>query len=155
VIGNHKAPKGEWFREAISLFFGPVMHARMKPVTHRFSYNVYSLLVDLDQLDRADRKSSVFSINRFNLLSFHERDHGPRNGGPLAPYARALFEKAGLSLEGGRIFLLCYPRVLGYVFDPLSVYFAYDHEEQLIGVLYEVRNTFGEHHTYIAPVRPG
>ncbi len=149
--GSRRAPP----RDAISLFFGPVMHARMKPVTHRFSYRVYSLLVDLDQLDRAQEASPVFSISRFNLMSFHERDHGPRDGSPLAPYARALFAEAGLTLKGGRILLLCYPRILGYVFDPLSVYFAYDDQDHLTGVLYEVRNTFGEHHTYVAPVRPG
>ncbi len=141
--------------EAASFYVGPVMHARMKPVTHRFSYKVFSLLLDLNRLDEAAGSTPLFSVNRFNLLSFHERDHGIRDGSPLNKYARDLFTQAGLDLSGGRILLLCYPRILGYVFDPLSVYFGYSKEGELVGVLYEVRNTFGEAHTYVEPVKPG
>jgi DUF1365 family protein len=139
----------------ISFYRGPVMHQRMRPVSHRFSYTVFSLLIDLDALDRIDRQSPLFSVNKFNLMSVNERDHGPRDGSSLASHARKLFKKAGLQLDSGRIRLLCYPRILGYVFDPLSVYFAYDDQERLVGLLYEVRNTFGEHHTYVAPIKPG
>jgi uncharacterized protein len=139
----------------ISFYRGPVMHQRMRPVSHRFSYSVFSLLIDLDALDQIDRQSPFFSVNKFNLMSVYERDHGPRDGSSLATHARRLFKEAGLHLEGGRILLLCYPRILGYVFDPLSVYFAYDDRDQLVGLLYEVRNTFGEHHTYVAPLKPG
>lgn len=141
--------------DPISFYCGPVMHQRMRPVSHRFSYSVFSLLIDLDALDQIDRQSPLFSVNKFNLMSVYERDHGPRDGSSLASHARKLFKKAGLQLDGGRIHLLCYPRILGYVFDPLSVYFAYDDQEQLVGLLYEVRNTFGEHHTYVAPLKPG
>lgn len=141
--------------DPISFYSGPVMHQRMRPVSHRFSYSVFSLLIDLDALDQIDRQSPLFSVNKFNLMSVYERDHGPRDGSSLASHARKLFKKAGLQLDGGRIRLLCYPRILGYVFDPLSVYFAYDEQERLMGLLYEVRNTFGEHHTYVAPLKPG
>ena len=141
--------------DPISFYRGPVMHQRMRPVSHRFSYSVFSLLIDLDALDQIDRQSPLFSVNKFNLMSVYERDHGPRDGSSLASHARKLFKKAGLQLDGGRIRLLCYPRILGYVFDPLSVYFAYDEQERLMGLLYEVRNTFGEHHTYVAPLKPG
>ena len=141
--------------DPISFYRGPVMHQRMRPVSHRFSYSVFSLLIDLDALDQIDRQSPLFSVNKFNLMSVYERDHGPRDGSSLASHARKLFKKAGLQLDGGRIRLLCYPKILGYVFDPLSVYFAYDEQERLMGLLYEVRNTFGEHHTYVAPLKPG
>ena len=139
----------------IRFYRGPVMHQRMRPVTHRFSYSVFSILIDLDDLDRIDHLSPFFSVNRFNLMSVNERDHGPRDGSSLAAHARALFRDAGLDCSNGTIRLLCYPRILGYVFDPLSVYFAYDDRGQLVGLLYEVRNTFGEHHTYVAPLKPG
>jgi len=140
---------------AACFYVGPVMHARMKPVQHRFSYGVFSILVDLAKLDEADRLSPFFAINRFNLLSLHERDHGPRDGTSLSAYATELFQSAGIDLTNGTILLLCYPRILGYVFNPLSVYFGYAANGELKGVLYEVRNTFGEMHTYAEPVEEG
>ena len=141
--------------DALSLYRGTVMHHRMKPVTHRFSYSVFAILLDLGRLEEASSATAFFSVGRFNLLSFRERDHGPRDGSSLLDHARALFGKAGLALGRGRVLLLCYPRILGYVFDPLSVYFGYDEHGVLRGVLYEVRNTFGEHHTYVEPITPG
>ena len=68
---------------------------------------------------------------------------------------RALAAKAGVDLSGGRILLLCYPRLLGYAFNPLSVYYGYRADGTLALLIYEVRNTFGEHHSYVCPVRPG
>ena len=82
-------------------------------------------------------------------------DHGPRDGSSLALYARALLEEAGMHETVSHVYLLCYPRMLGYAFNPLSVYFAYGADQSLLGVIYEVRNTFGEHHTYVAAIRPG
>lgn len=141
--------------DAASLFRGTVMHARLKPVGHRFRYDVFNLLIDLDRLDEADRASALFSVNRPNLLSFVERDHGARDGSSLRAHAGRLLAEAGVDLTGGRVLLLCYPRILGAVFNPLSIYFGYRADGALAGVIYEVRNTFGEHHSYVAPVRPG
>jgi DUF1365 family protein len=138
-----------------ALYDGQVMHARMKPKAHRFTYSVYSLLIDLDRLDEAAIASVAFSVGRFNLISFYEKDHGPGDGTPLAAHARTLFRRAGLAAVPSRILLLCYPRVLGFTFNPIAVYFAYDQTGDLIGVIYEVRNTFGEMHTYVAPVVAG
>jgi DUF1365 family protein len=135
-----------------SIYRGTVMHARMKPVTHRFTYRVFSLLIDVDALAQADKLSPVFSVARFNLLSFAEKDHGPRNGTPLRPYVEKLLAGANVDLRGGRILLLCYPRILGFVFNPLSVYYCYDDKGHLAALLYEVRNTFGEMHSYVAPI---
>ena len=130
-----------------------VGHARLKPVGHRFRYQVYNLLIDLDRLDEASQISPLFSVGRFNLLSFMAKDHGNRDGQPLRAWANHLFAQAGLDTTGGRMLLLCYPRVFGLVFDPLSIYYAYDDAGELTGVIYEVRNTFGEHHSYVAPVK--
>lgn len=143
-------------QEAAHFYVGEVMHHRMKPVTHRFAYQVFSVLIDLAKLDDAHRTSTFFSVNRFNLMSFHEKDHGPRDGSALYPYALKLLSEAGVDIgPQGRIMLLCYPRILGYVFNPLSTYFAYDSAGALKAILYEVSNTFGEKHTYVAPVEQG
>ncbi len=147
-----------WFAPpsgAAWLYPGKVMHARFKPKTHRFSYKVYNLLIDLDQLQDANNQSAWFSINKFNLLSFFERDHALPLEASLRVQADRLLQEAGLTKPANRILLLCYPRVLGFVFNPISVYFAYDGAGQLIGVIYEVRNTFGERHSYVALVEPG
>jgi DUF1365 family protein len=140
---------------AVSLYRGEVMHARLKPVGHRFVYMVFNILIDLDRLEAADRASALFSIDRFNLASFCERDHGPGDGSSLRAHIAGLLKPCGIDLAGGRVLLLCYPRLFGYAFNPLSVYYAYDRDGDLAAVVYEVRNTFGERHTYVAPVEPG
>lgn len=141
--------------EAASLYRGTVMHARLKPVSHRFRYSVFNLLIDLDRLDEAGSASRLFSVNRANLLSFHEKDHGRRDGSSLRAYVDDVLAPAGIDIAGGRVLLLCYPRLLNTVFNPLSVYFAYAASGDLAAVIYEVRNTFGEMHSYVAPVEPG
>ena len=141
--------------EVCALYEGEVMHARMKPVAHRFAYRVYSLLIDVDRLGEASAASPFFSVGRFNLTSFEPRDHGPRDGASLGDHARSMLLKAGVDASGGRVLLLCYPRIFGFTFNPLSVFFVYDASGALRGMLYEVRNTFGQRHTYVAPVKEG
>src|SRR5262249_15988065 len=138
-----------------ALYFGEVMHARLKPKPHRFNYRVMSLLIDLGRLDDADRMSPLFAVNRRGLYSFHDKDHGPRDGSPLRDYALSCADEHGGDLDGGRVVLLCYPRLLGFTFNPLSVYFCYRADGELALVIYEVRNTFGEIRPYVLPVRPG
>jgi DUF1365 family protein len=139
---------------AAALYFGEVMHARLKPMGHRFTYRVMSLLIDLDRLDAADRQSPLFGVNRAALYSFSETDHGNRDGTPLRAYAQRRAMEHGIDLTGGRVLLLCYPRLLGYTFNPLSVYFCYRADGGLALVIYEVRNTFGDIHAYVLPVKP-
>ena len=141
--------------ESAALYFGEVMHARLKPMGHRFSYRVMSLLIDLDRLDEADRLSPLFAVNRAALYSFHESDHGARDGTSLRAWVQARAAEHGIDLAGGRVLLLCYPRLLGYTFNPLSVYFCYRADGSLALLIYEVRNTFGEIHPYVLPVRSG
>src|SRR4051794_23846702 len=140
--------------DAASLYFGEVIHARLKPMGHRFSYRVMSLLIDLDRLDAADRQSPLFGVNRAALYSFRESDHGERDGSSLRAWAQRSATGRGIDLTGGRVLLLCYPRLLGYTFNPLSVYFCYRADGALALVIYEVRNTFGEIHPYVLPVTP-
>jgi DUF1365 family protein len=140
---------------AAALYFGEVMHARLKPIAHRFSYRVMSLLIDLDRLEEADRLSPLFGVNRAALYSFHEADHGERDGSPLRRYAQRRAAEHGVDLAGGRVLLLCYPRLFGYAFNPLSVYFCYRADGELALMIYEVRNTFGEIHPYVLAVKPG
>ncbi|WEZ83456.1 DUF1365 domain-containing protein [Rhizobium sp. 32-5/1] len=141
--------------EAAALYAGQVMHQRMKPMGHRFNYKVFSLLIDIDRLDEATRMSSLFSVNRFNLLSFHEKDHTGQDDQSLRSYADAVLLDAGVETPPVRILLACYPRILGRVFNPIAVYYAYNAQGAVIAMIYEVRNTFGERHTYVCPVGPG
>ncbi|BAM89935.1 hypothetical protein S58_39480 [Bradyrhizobium oligotrophicum S58] len=140
---------------AAALYVGDVMHARMRPTAHRFQYRVMSLLIDLGRLDQADRQSPLFGVNRRALYSFHERDHGRRDGSSLLAYAQACAAEHGVDLTGGCVLLLCYPRLLGYAFNPLSVYFCHRSDGTLALMIYEVRNTFGEIKPYVLPVKPG
>src|SRR5271167_2077150 len=140
---------------AAALYVGEVMHARLKPIGHRFSYRVMSLLIDLDRLKVADRQTPLFGVNRRALYSFYEADHGDRDGSSLRLYAQRCAAEHGIDLTGGRVLLLCYPRLFGYTFNPLSVYYCYRADGGLALIIYEVRNTFGAIHAYVLPVRPG
>jgi DUF1365 family protein len=135
------------------LVTGEVVHARLRPRPHRLSYRVFSVLLDVDEIDAVAARCRLFSRNRWNVVSFHDADYGARDGRPVAEQARENFRNAGLEDATARIELLAYPRVLGYVFNPLTVYFGYDRRGELIGLIYEVTNTFGERTSYV--VEPG
>jgi DUF1365 family protein len=140
---------------AAVLYPGEVMHARLNPFGHRFSYRVFSMLFDLDRLGEIDRLSPLLSVNKSNLLSFHDADHADRPGESARAYADRLLAEAGMRKRAHRVLLLAYPRIFGYVFNPISVYFAYDEQNRLTALIYAVRNTFGERHSYVAPLQPG
>ena len=135
-----------------SIYNGTVIHKRFKPKIHFFKYKVFSLLIDLSELNILDKKINFFSYNKFNLISFFDKDHGERNGSSLVEWVKKNLKENKINTENIKIKLLCYPRILGYVFNPLSVFYIYDSDEKLISVLYEVKNTFGEQHTYIFKV---
>lgn len=130
------------------------MHARLRPFRHRFSYRIFSLLVDLDDLARLAVGSRLLRHNRFGVFSILDRDHGPRDGTPIKPWVEALARDRGIDLSGGRVLMLTFPRVLGYVFNPISVFYAFDRSGAFRAVVYEVSNTFGDHHSYFLPVDP-
>jgi len=133
-----------------ALYIGRVMHARLNPFRHRFQYRVFSLWLDIDSIAETTSRLTLLAYNRLNLLSFHDSDHGARDGSALRPWIEGALRTAGIEPPGGAIRLLCFPRVLGHVFNPLSIYFCYDRGEHLRATVYEVRNTFGELHVYAA-----
>jgi len=119
-----------------ALFVGRVSHKRLRPREHALSYAVMSMLIDLDAAATVAGRLRLLSLNRFNVVSFHERDHGPGAPTGLAEHVRGLLAAAGISTDGGRVLALCYPRILGYVFNPLTVYYGYDAAGRLAGVVY-------------------
>jgi uncharacterized protein len=139
-----------------ALYRGSVMHARLSPARHRFRYRVFTLLIDLDELPGLTKRLRWLSHNRFNLMSLHDRDHGDAGTvDGLRAWAERTLCGAGISPPQGRIELLCFPRLLGYVFNPLSLWLCRDREDRLRAVIYEVHNTFGGRHAYALPVAAG
>ena len=140
---------------ASAVYEGTVVHKRLRPKAHAMSYRVFAMLLDVDGIGAVAGRLRLFSHNRFNLLSFHDCDHGAGTGQSVAAHARATLAAAGLAHAGVRVFLLCYPRVLGYGFNPISVYYGYDATDRLAAAIYEVNNTFGERRSYVIPIAEG
>ena len=135
-----------------ALYAGAVTHQRFAPRRHRLRYAMFQVLFDLDETPSLARRLQLFSHNAFNVVSFHDRDHGDGREGPLRGWVEETLDRAGMPIAGGRILLLCMPRVLGHVFNPLSIYFCHHRDGALAAMLYEVNNTFGERHSYLIPV---
>lgn len=131
------------------LFAGRIMHFRARPMRHQFRYRVAALWLDADAPEDAAANLRLLSVERFNLYAFHRRDHGPRDGGALRPFVERALERIGAP-PPARIMLLSFPRVLGYVFNPLSVYYGYAADGTLQSLVYEVKNTVGGQHAYAA-----
>lgn len=138
--------------QASALYRGEVMHQRLRPKAHRLSYRVFWLLLDLTEIDALNRRLRLFSRNRFNLLSFHDRDHGDGSGRALRPQIEAWLSRAGVDIGEGPVRLLTMPRVLGYVFNPISLYYCHQADGRLAAMVYEVTSTFGVRHAYVIPV---
>jgi DUF1365 family protein len=130
------------------IYNGIVTHKRFKPVKHFLKYKTFSFLIDLDEIEKLDKNNIIFSFNRFNIFSFYNRDHGDRNGKSLKNWVMDNLIKFKISENINKIKLLCYPRIFGYVFNPLSIFYCYQ-DEKLKVIFYEVKNTFNEQHTYI------
>jgi len=132
---------------AARLYFGSVMHARLRPAEHRFVYPVFFLGVPLSRIEALENR--WLSVNRANVFSFHFRDHGAQDGSHPLGWIRKLLRDAGLDAADGEIWLQTFPRVLGYVFNPVSFWFCEDRAGALRAILCEVNNTFGERHRYL------
>lgn len=128
------------------LFLGHVMHRRMRPVRHAFVYPVFYVQLPVRDLDSAN--CGIFGVDRRNVLSFHQKDHGARDGSPLLPWIQSLLEAHGLPGDG-EIILQTFPRLFGFVFNPVSFWYCHDRHGALIAVLAEVNNTFGGTHSYL------
>ena len=134
------------------LYFGEVMHARLRPAPNRFVYPVFFLRVPLS--DPESLRGVLFGLNRWNLFGFDFRDHGARDGTSPLAWIRALLEREGMGDVDGEVWLQAFPRVLGYVFNPVSFWFCHDRAGGLRVILCEVNNTFGERHHYLL-AQPG
>ena len=130
---------------------GTVLHQRLRPQGHRFTYRLFSLLIDLDELPLLDKSLRLFSRNRFNLFSYHDRDYGGEGCTDTAVNVRGLLTGMGFGEACAKIFVLCYPRILGYVFNPISTYFCHDSAGELKLIVYEVTNTHYERKWYVIP----
>lgn len=140
---------------ALRLWTGKTVHHRFSPFERRFAYNIFLIDLDIDRLAQAGKQSGLFRINRAGLFSFKSEDHGPQmKDAPLRPWAEEMFLKAGVKLSGGAIRLVTFPRHLFYKFAPISLWYGYGQDDQLCGIIYEVNNTFGERHCYVASAGP-
>lgn len=140
---------------ASALYAGGVVHQRLAPRRHRLQRRVFWLLLDLAEIDGLDRRLRLFSRNRRNLFSFFDRDHGDGSGRPLRAQVEARLAAIGVDLGGGAIRLLTMPRVLGYVFNPISVYYCHAADGRLAALSYEVTSTFGERRWYDLAIAAG
>ncbi|WP_151669295.1 DUF1365 domain-containing protein [Nitrincola schmidtii] len=136
-----------------AIYRGEVIHHRFRPVKHRFTYKVSSWLIDLDELDQLNQLPG-FSVDKFNLFSFYHRDHGDGSDTPLRIQIQNVLKDHNIDTGNGAIRLLCYPRVVGYVFNPLSVFYCHDESGDVKAILYEVSNTFKQRRSYLIPVEP-
>ena len=135
-----------------TLYLGEVVHRRLRPRTHRLRYRVFWMLLDLNELGEAEGRFRLFSHNRFNLLGFHDADHGDGSTTPLRVQVTRLLHREGVDIGSGAIRLLTMPRVLGYVFNPISLYYCHRPDGGLAAMIYEVTSTFRERRAYVLPV---
>lgn len=132
-----------------AIYAGSVVHKRLRPKPHAMKYAVFTLLLDVEKIDALSGRLRLFSRNRFNVFSFYDSDHGAGDGTPALEVARACLKGAGRESDGRQILLLSYPRIFGYVFNPLSVFYVYAPGGRLETLIYEVNNTFGERTSYV------
>lgn len=137
---------------ASRLIVGNVMHQRLRPVLHRFVYPIFFIRINLAEIHQLN--SAVFGVNRIRPMSLYARDHGARDGSDLLLWIRQLLKEHELAADGD-IFLQTMPRIFGYAFNPISIWYCHDRQGQLAAVLAEVNNTFGEHHLYLLQTADG
>ncbi len=142
-------PTGEEFS---ALYIGEVVHRRVHGIDHTLRYRLYMLLLDIDAAEDRIRPLRWLTNGTFGLMSWRARDHGDRSSTPLRTQVETHLSAAGIDIAGGPVRLLCMPRILGYGFNPLAVYFCHRPEGTLAALLYEVTNTFNERHSYLVAV---
>ncbi len=135
-----------------AIYAGQVVHKRLRPKLHALNYRVFTLLLDVDAIDATTQRLWLLSRNRFNVFSLYDRDHGSGDGACVGTIARRCLDDAGRPSQNRQILLLTYPRLLGYVFNPLSVFYVIAPDGRFESVIYEVSNTFGERKSYVLAV---
>lgn len=137
-----------------AIYFGAVVHHRFRPKLHRLRYRLAQLLIDIDELEDVTERLRLFAHNRFNLIAFHDSDHGDRSDRPLREQVETLLRTAEITIDGGAIRLLTMPRIFGHVFNPISTWFCFARDGRLRATIYEVTNTFKDRHFYVIPADP-
>ncbi len=151
-----REPGAPSFADA-ALYVGEVVHVRHRPRAHRLAYRVFSLLVDIDALDDLDARVRGFGHNRAALVSVHDADFGDGTvpGETPRAWVERCLARAGLPPRPARVLLSCYPRVLGYAFNPIALWYCLDESGEPFAIVHEVHNTFGERHAYVLPAELG
>ena len=135
---------------ASQIYLGQVMHQRFFPMQYQFRYGVMNLKVDIDQIDQEAQSLTWFSLNRFNLFSLHFKDYGARKKDQAwRVWADELLSEYGLPEVAHKIELVCFPRFMNITFNPLAMWYAYNAQGELIAIIGEVSNTFGQWHHYV------
>ena len=131
------------------IYIGHAYHKRHTPFEHDFTYRVFTLLLDIDEFESTAKRLKFFSYNRWNMFSLAAKDHGARDGSHMRPWIESAAADKDIDITGGKIFILAFPRLWGFVFNPISLYYCYDKSGALACILYQVKNTFGEQHGYL------
>jgi DUF1365 family protein len=131
-----------------ALYVGPVSHRRLRPARHKLRYRLFMALLDFGDVERTHRSQRLFSIDRFNLFSIRQADYGPPGDGDLFERMVAFCRARKLRWDGSGLRLMTMPRILGFAFNPISLFFCHDRDGRIVSVVYEVHNTFGEKHLY-------
>lgn len=136
--------------------YGQVKHSRLRPVSNRFSYGVFTLKIPMRERNRNPNLLKQYGMgdNQWAFYSFYDRDHGHGMENSLS-WAESLFAQEGISIPDGEIWLQTFPRVLGYVFNPVSFWIYTDAHQAVRAILAEVNNTFGERHCYLLHKKDG
>ena len=132
---------------------GTLMHNRFVPKNHKFTYNIFYSFIDIDGLDDLKKKYTFFSYNKFNFFSIYDKDHGFRNNKKIKDWVKNILKKININHMNTKIFLLSIPRIFGYVFNPLSIFFCYDFDGNLKALIYQVKNTFNEQYCYVFKIK--
>lgn len=132
--------------DGLAILAGEIAHRRSRPVRNAFTYPGFCLRVPLSRLDELPARGVAW--NARGVLAFHDRDHGARDGSALLPWIRALLAREGVAADG-EVVLHTFPRMLGYLFNPVTFWVACDRDALPRAVLAQVRNTFGECHDYL------
>jgi len=140
---------------ASCLYQGAIVHRRYRPLRHALSYHVNNVFLDVDQLGAISKASWLFGYNQRKLFGINDRSHGAGTSQSLAAQAWSLMRGLPQGGDITRIFMFCYPNVLGFVFNPLTIYFGFDAQNKICAAIYEVNNFHGERHSYVLETAAG
>ena len=135
------------------IYQGEVSHARLQPVEHSFRYPVYFYAFDLDELPELSRQHPLFGYNQLRPVAIHDADYLQPDSRPLRQKVEQTLTELGIKERLSRVVLVTAARYFNYVFNPISYFYCYAHDQQLCCVVVQVNNTFGEMHLYLLDIK--